>query len=257
MTNRVNLHFYGELNDFLPQSQRDTEFKHELKKPGSIKDLIESVGVPHTEVDLIFVNNSSVDFNYQVRHGDDIRIYPVLNSLPANVITELPPPASSHIHNHPEPMKNPRFVLDVHLGRLVAYLRILGFDTLYQNDYDDPTLARISAEESRILLTCDRKLLMRKQITYGYFVRERRPHQQLQEVMLRFELFNKEQPVTRCADCNGIIREVDKKEIESQLLPKTKKHYSEFFQCESCNKIYWEGSHYQNMQKMINSIQSL
>jgi hypothetical protein len=133
---------------------------------------------------------------------------------------------------------------------------MLGFDTLYRNDYNDPTLASISADEHRILLTCDRRLLMRKQITHGYFVRTRQVQQQLLEVLSRFDLYNNLQPFTRCMHCNGNTHAVDKTEINEQLLPKTKKYYNEFYQCETCNKIYWQGSHFLKMQAMINKIQA-
>ena len=243
MQEQVNIRFYEELNDFLPQDQRKIDFNHALKKPRSIKDLIESIGVPHTEVDLIIVKGESVDFNYMVKDGDRISVYPMFESLDISPIK----------HCQPAPLRDPRFVLDVHLGRLAAYLRMLGFDTLYRNDYDDPTLADISADEHRILLTCDRRLLMRKQITHGYFVRARQPHQQVLEILARFDLYNNQKPFTRCIHCNGKTHAVNKQDIETRLLPKTKKYYDEFYQCEGCGKIYWQGSHYLKMQEMINN----
>jgi len=244
MAQQINIRFYEELNDFLPQQQRKREFSQTLKKERSIKDLIESIGVPHTEISLIIVNGESVDFSYLVKNGDQISVYPVFESLDI----------SSLKHCQSKPIRNARFVLDVHLGRLAAYLRMLGFDTFYRNDYDDPELAEISANEHRILLTCDRRLLMRKQITHGYFVRQRQPKSQLLEILKRFDLYNKQQPFTRCMHCNGITRPVNKQKIETQLLPKTKKYYDEFFQCETCHNIYWKGSHYLRMKKMIAEI---
>jgi uncharacterized protein len=244
MTQQISIRFYEELNDFLPQEQRKREFTHELKKERSVKDLIESIGVPHTEVDLIIVSGESVDLNYLVKDGDHISVYPVFESLDISPLK----------HCQPKPLRNTRFVLDAHLGRLAAYLRMLGFDTLYRNDYDDPELAEISANEHRILLTCDRRLLMRKQITHGYFVRERQPRLQLLEILKRFDLYDNLQPFTRCMHCNGITQPVNKQKIEAQLLPKTKKYYDEFFQCETCHNIYWKGSHYLRMKEMIEEI---
>ena len=246
MSEYINIRFYEELNDFLPPNRHKMVFNVVLKKARSIKDLIESIGVPHTEIDLIIVNGESVDFNYQVQHGDYISVYPVFESLDISPLK----------HCQPQPLRNPCFVLDVHLGKLAAYLRMLGFDTLYRNDYDDPTLASISADEHRILLTCDRRLLMRKQITHGYFVRTRQVQQQLLEVLSRFDLYNNLQPFTRCMHCNGNTHAVDKTEIDDQLLSKTKKYYNKFYQCETCNKIYWQGSHFLKMQTMINKIQA-
>jgi len=244
MPQQITIRFYQELNDFLPQQLRKKNFSVELKKTRSIKDLIESIGIPHTEIDLILVNSESVDFSYQVQADDRISVYPVFESID---ITPLK-------HNQPQPLHDSRFVLDVHLGRLVGYLRMLGFDTLYANDYDDPTLADISASEHRILLTCDRLLLMRKHIDYGYFVRSRQPRQQLLEILSRFELYHKIKPFSRCISCNGNTRQVDKKTIESKLEAKTKMYYDEFYQCDSCRKIYWKGSHFIQMQGMIDNI---
>ena len=248
MPDQINIRFHQELNEFLQPVQRKTNFDHELRKARSVKDLIESIGVPHTEVDLIFVNGISVDFSYRVQDGDHINVYPIVESL------DILPVKSSLRHCQPRPLDEPIFILDVHLGRLAAYLRMLGFDTLYRNDYDDPELANISADEHRILLTCDRKLLMRKQVSYGYFVRARQPQQQILEILARFDLYDKQNPFSRCMFCNGKTEAVNKKEIESRLLPKTKKYFDEFYQCKSCDKIYWQGSHYLKMQEMINKI---
>ncbi len=250
MPQQITIRFYEELNDFLAQDQCETDFNVELKKARSVKDLIESIGIPHTEIDLIIVNGESVDFNYQVQPDDHISVYPVSNSLPEGMVI-MP---SLLQHCQPQPLYKPRFVLDVHLGRLAAYLRMLGFDTLYKNDCDDPALAEISAGEHRILLTCDRLLLMRKQVTHGYFVRNRQPQQQLLEILSRFHLYDNLKPFTRCMHCNGKTQPVEKQAIETQLLPKTKKYYNEFFQCDSCKKIYWKGSHYLKMQEMISSV---
>jgi uncharacterized protein with PIN domain len=253
MSQQINIRFYEELNDFLAQSQCDTDFDIELKKIRSVKDLIESVGIPHTEIDVIIVNGESVGFNYQVHPDDHISVYPVSDSLPESILIE----PSALLHCQPHLSGGTRFVLDVHLGRLAAYLRMLGFDTLYKNDFDDPALADISADEHRILLTCDRLLLMRKQVSHGCFVRNRQPQQQLLEILSRFGLYDELKPFTRCIHCNGITQPVEKQAIEAQLLPKTKKYYNEFFQCSSCKKIYWKGSHYLKMKEMVNSVKTM
>lgn len=244
MAVQISLRFYEELNDFLLPDQRKRGFDHELKQAGSVKDLIESLGVPHTEIDLIVVNGESVAFNYIVKDGDRISIYPVFEALDISPLT----------HCQSTPLRESRFVLDTHLGRLAAYLRMLGFDTLYRNNYDDPTLATTSVNEQRILLTCDRQLLMRKQITHGYYVRTRQPQQQLLEILSRFDLYNNLHPFTRCMHCNGLTRPVSKQSIEAQLLLRTKKYYNEFWQCETCNKIYWKGSHYLRMQALVEKL---
>ena len=241
---RLHLRFYEELNDFLPAERQKIEFVHHHKKTGSIKDLVESLGVPHTEIDLILVNGQSVDFHYQVQDGDRISVYPVFEALDITPLTHL----------RPRPLRTTRFVLDAHLGRLAAYLRMLGFDALYRNDYDDPTLADISVAQQRILLTCDRKLLMRRQITHGYFVRSRQPRRQLREVIDRLDLHNQFLPFTRCLHCNGMIRPVAKALIQDQLLPHTRAHQELFGQCDQCHKIYWKGTHYQQMRQLIDEV---
>lgn len=254
MTTLIDMRFYEELNDFLPADLRRTGFSYELKKTRSVKDLFESIGVPHTEVDLIIVNGESVDFNYQVQYGDHICLYPVLKPTLLKQSLYLSLALLPLKHCLPETLSDPCFVLDVHLGKLAAYLRMMGFDTDYRNDYDDFTLAEMSANEQRILLTCDRQLLMRKQVNYGYFVRARQPKQQLLEILSHYDLYNRLKPFTRCMHCNGKTRAVNKKTIETQLQVKTRQHYNEFFQCQSCNKIYWKGSHYQKMKNLVDSI---
>ena len=213
MSDYITLRFYQELNDFLPIAKRNSSFKHHFKQAGSIKDVFESLGLPHTEVDVIIANEQSVTFDYQIKHGDQIGVYPLFESLDISPITHL----------QPAPFSKIKFVLDVHLGRLAAYLRMLGFDTLYQNNYEDSELANISVAEQRILLTCDKKLLMRKIITQGYYVRERQPKKQLLEIIKRFELFNSFKPFTRCMSCNSEIKVVDKETIKARLMPRTLK----------------------------------
>ncbi len=244
MLSCIQIRFYEELNDFLPAEQRKITFKHCFKQAGSIKDMIENLGVPHTEIDLILVNGESVNFNYLIQDGDRISVYPMFESLDITTVSHL----------RPKPLRETRFILDTHLGRLAAYLRMLGFDSLYRNDYDDPTLANISVDEQRILLTRDLKLLMRKQITHGYFVRNIQPQQQLLEILRRFDLSKALHPFRRCMHCNGEISAVDKQAIASQLMPRTKSFYNEFWQCAQCQKVYWQGSHYRRMQQLIASL---
>ncbi|MDH5711535.1 MAG: Mut7-C RNAse domain-containing protein, partial [Gammaproteobacteria bacterium] len=184
---------------------------------------------------------------FAIKASDRVNLYPQ-SKHPENILPL--------VHCQTTLISEPHFVLDVHLGRLAAYLRMMGFDTLYRNNYDDPRLANISAQEQRILLTCDRQLLMRKQVSHGYFVRSRQPGQQLLEIMKRFNLHEKQKPFTRCMHCNGKTRPVEKREIEQQLQPKTRRYYHEFYQCTQCKKIYWHGSHYRKMQNLINGIKT-
>jgi uncharacterized protein with PIN domain len=244
MSGSVQIRFYEGLNDLLPPKRRKVAFEHRIAQPGSIKDLIEAQGVPHTEIDLILVNGAPADFNYRVRDGDRISVYPAFASLDISPLARL----------RPAPPRIIRFVLDTHLGRLAAYLRLFGFDTLQRNDYDDPTLADISAKEQRILLTRDRRLLMRKQVIHGHYVRATQTQRQLLEILKRYDLEKDQRPYTRCLHCNGNIRPVRKEAIASRLLPRTRARYDEFWQCAQCEKIYWQGSHYRRLQQLIATV---
>jgi uncharacterized protein len=170
----ASFQFYAELNDFLPRHKRQVRINYDFKERPSIKDTIEALGVPHLEVCYIEVNGEYVDFSYIIQDGDTINVYPISAKL--TTVTSVGVGIPELIS----------FVLDVHLGKLATSLRLLGFDTLYCNDYVDEELARISSSENRILLTRDRGLLMRSIVTYGYYVRETDPQQQIVEVMRRF-----------------------------------------------------------------------
>jgi len=240
----VALRFYAELNDFLRDAQKQTRFKIELNRRTSVKDLIESLGVPHTEVEVILANGKSVDFNYIVKRDDELSIYPMFESVDVTPILKL----------REKPLRDIQFVLDCHLGRLARYLRQFGFDTLYRNDFTDDELADISAMEHRILLTRDRNLLKRSIITHGYCIREHDPRKQLDEVIRRFDLRKQIIPFGRCTRCNGIVEAVDKEAIEHLLEPKTRLYFDEFWQCTSCGQVYWEGSHVKHMLKLTDEI---
>ncbi len=241
----VNFRFYAELNDFLPSDHHQVEFSLSFNPSVTVKHLIESLGVPHTEVDLILVNDEPVGFDYQVKDGDRISVYPVFEAL--NI--------ASIEHLHPQPLRDPRFVLDTHLGRLAAYLRMLGFDSLYRNDCSDQLLAGISVNEGRILLTRDRGLLKRKEITRGYCVRSMVPREQIREILVRFDLMELIHPFSRCLRCNGLLLKVAKSEIISSLQPNTSQFYDEFTRCENCGQIYWKGSHYVHILQIIHDLE--
>lgn len=236
--------FYAELNDFLPSDKRQRTFVYPFELSGSVKDMIEALGVPHTEVDLILANGRSVDFSYLVQDGDRISVYPTFESIDISALVRV----------RPHPLRETRFVLDVHLGRLASYLRMLGFDTLYQNDYTDEELARLSSREGRILLTRDRGLLKRSVVTHGYCLRAANPREQVVEVLRRFDLFRSIKPFQRCLHCNGLLEPVDKATIIERLPPKTRQYYDEFRRCRKCDRVYWKGTHYRRMQRFIDSV---
>ncbi len=201
--------FYAELNDFLPPDKRQIEFIHSFEHRVSIEDMIESLGVPHTEVDLILVGGEPVDFSYIVSDGDRISVYPVFEALDVTPLVRL----------RTRPLRDVRFVLDNHLGKLATYLRLLGFDALYRNDYDDEALVQLSVEEKRILLSRDRDLLKRKQITHEYCVQATDPEQQLIEVIRRFDLAKAAKPFNRCLPCNGGVRQQNLAVLAPYFMP--------------------------------------
>lgn len=237
----VCLRFYAELNDLLPTHLRYTTITHFFTNRSSVKDLIESLGVPHTEIDLILVNGESVDFTYLVQAGDRISVYPVFEAIDISPIVRV----------RPQPLRGPRFVLDTHLGRLARYLRMLGFDTLYRNDYTDDALAHLASVDHRILLTRDPGLLKRSIITHGYRIRSSDPRQQIGEVLERFDLRGAIAPFARCLRCNTPLQVVRKEEIADQLPPRTRILYDEFRQCSTCGRVYWQGSHYRRMAAWV------
>jgi uncharacterized protein with PIN domain len=243
---RANVRFYAELNDFLPPEKRTRTITCSFDVSGSVKDLIESLGVPHTEVDLILANGEPVDFIYRVQEGDRISVYPEFQSIDI----------SPHVRLRPQPLSELRFVADTHLGRLAAYLRMLGFNTLYRNDYVDKDLARLSANEDRILLTRDRGLLMRALVRRGCYLRATEPARQLAELVQRFDLARTITPFRRCMHCNAELRPVPKETISDRLLPRTRQHFNEFYNCSHCGRIYWKGSHYRRMRRLVDSVRA-
>ncbi len=240
----VTFRFYGNLNDFLPRELRHTPIEQRMADHAAVKHPIEALGIPHTEVGAILVNRQAVDFAHRLGDGDGVEAYPpeVVHLLPAYVPLRLPTPVPV------------TFVADTHLGQLAAYLRLLGFDTLYHNDYDDPTLARISAEQNRVLLTRDRGLLKHKLVVHGYCVRETAPRQQIVSVLRRYALAAAVRPWHRCTRCNGLLQPVAKAAILDRLEPKTQRYYDEFEQCDTCGQIYWKGSHFERMQAFVQGV---
>ncbi|HEX8927123.1 MAG TPA: Mut7-C RNAse domain-containing protein [Terriglobales bacterium] len=240
---QVVFRFYAELNDFLPVHRRYTPFTHEIALPAAVKDPIESFGVPHTEIALILINSAPSEFASLVSGGDRVSVFPDFRTLKVNSLCRLRPP-----------LQETRFVLDTHLGRLANYLRMLGFDSSYSNQRDDPELARISRDEERVLLTRDTGLLKRSAVVYGYFVRATEPREQVREVVRHFDLFSKAAPFMRCIACNSMLKTVSKQAVVDRLEPNTREYFDEFQVCLECDRVYWAGSHYKRMRRFVAQI---
>jgi len=236
--------FYAELNDFLPARQRLRDNPIEFQPPCPLRHLIETFGVPHTEVEVILMNGRSVGLEQPVVDGVRVSVYPMFEALDITPLLRL----------RERPLRDPRFVADAHLGRLARYLRLLGFDTLYGNDPGDEALAALAAGEHRILLSRDRGLLMRREITHGCYIRAGRPLEQLRYVLERCDLRRMVRPFTRCMKCNASLKRVAKAEVESRLQPATRAHYHDFWQCSGCGQVYWKGGHYARLQEFVQGV---
>lgn len=233
--------FYAELNQFLAPCHRQHSFSYALSRDATVKHMIEALGVPHTEVELILVDGEPVDFSYRPRDGERVSVYPFFRN------PDMAPPATLRA----QPARGPCFIADAHLGQLAKNLRMLGFDVLYRNNYSDAEVARIAAEEDRIVLTRDRDLLIRKEIVHGCYLHAISCEEQLAEVLHRFRLARSAQAFSRCLSCNGMLRGVEKSAVMDRVPQSSREFYDRFFECEACTQIYWEGSHVTRMRQRI------
>jgi uncharacterized protein with PIN domain/sulfur carrier protein ThiS len=225
--------FDPELQPLLIRDLRGEPFDLRFQGPQSVKHLIESLHIPHTEIGVLSANGDAIGLDYIVHDGDRIEVRPVA----PEVLTE-----------------EPHFVIDGHLGRLASHLRMLGLDCLYEHDYEDEELVRVSVEQERILLTRDRLLLMHKIITQGYLLRSLDSTEQLYEVVERYQLVKWVSPFQRCMNCNHPLEAVEKETVLEKLEPLTKKYYHDFKLCPACDQVYWKGSHYERMLELIEEI---
>ncbi|MDM4138816.1 MULTISPECIES: Mut7-C RNAse domain-containing protein [Mycobacterium] len=240
-TGYVEVRAYAELNDFVAAPLRGHTVRRPFKPHQSVKDVLEAMGIPHTEVDLILVNDVARGFDYRPAFGDRIAAYPVFEALDIGPTGRL----------RPVPLRDPRFVVDVNLGRLAWLLRLFGFDVWWSNDADDQTLAEIGGAQRRILLTRDRGLLKRRAVTHGLFVRPDDPEEQAVAVIRRLDLQRRLAPLSRCVRCNGLLTPVAKGDVIDQLQPLTREHYDDFSRCAQCGWIYWPGSHHAKLVDLV------
>ena len=236
--------FYEELNDFLAPEQRGHEFACHCARAATTKHMIEALGVPHTEVELVLVNAESVGFERVLADGDRIAVYPKFESFDVTPLLRL----------REQPLRETRFVADAHLGGLVHLLRMTGFDTLYDNNFRDDEIERIAAAQGRIVLTRDRELLKRRGITHGCYVRALRSEPQLREVFDRLDLAGSARPLTRCLSCNARLRPIEKDRITALLPPTVRERYQHFSVCDGCARVFWKGSHWRRMRGLVDSL---
>ncbi|HEX6416939.1 MAG TPA: Mut7-C RNAse domain-containing protein [Acidimicrobiales bacterium] len=242
----VELRAYAELNDFLPRDDRGRTVRRPFRPHQTVKDVIEAAGIPHTEVDLVVVAGEPVTFAHRPVPGDRLAVYPVFESVDIGPVARL----------RPAPLREPRFVVDVHLGRLARLLRLAGFDVRWGSDLDDDELLAMSRAEHRILLTRDRGLLKRRRLTHGLFVRGDEPVDQVVGVLRRLDLGGRLAPFTRCLACGGTLVAVPKAEVLDRLPPLTRRYHDEFHRCAACGRIYWRGSHHAPLAALVREIRA-
>jgi uncharacterized protein with PIN domain len=236
----VTIRFYEELNDFISENRRKQPSKVEFAPGCTAKAIIEDTGVPHTEVDLILANGRSVGFEYRLGDGDLLSVYPVFESLDIGGLSRV----------RAIPLREPRFALDVHLGKLARLLRMCGFDARYENDSSDEGLVSTAQRETRIILTRDRGLLKRRAVTHGFLLRSLVPREQLAEVLRRFDLSGRARMFSRCIVCNVAIERVDKAAVVALLPPAVAAAYADFSRCPRCGRVFWRGTHWKGMQRL-------
>ena len=240
----VRLRFRGDLNVFLRSKAGDAVIERRLAEKTSIKDIIESCGVPHPEVDLILVDEQTVGFDHTLANDAKVEVFPVQNR------------GTVHTDKRLQTIGISRFVADGHLGGLTRNLRLLGFDVAYRQNADDRQLLEVMARENRALLTRDRRLLMHSIVQHGYYPRSQNPDEQTIEVVRRFDISELIAPFTRCLRCNAPLEEATKADVIDKLEPLTKIYYNQFHRCPDCKQIYWSGSHFPKLQKRIQQIRS-
>ena len=243
-TQQIEIRFYAELNDFLPPERRQRAFIHAFHGTPSVKDTIEAIGVPHTEVDVILANDRSVGFDHVLHGGERVAVYPVFERFDVSPLTRL----------RPAPLRDTRFVADVHLGTLARYLRLLGFDTVWERDLTDDAIVDIALAEKRIILTRDKGILKNGRVTHGYWLRHSDPTEQLDEVVKSIDLGRAIAPYTRCMECNGELRSVDRSAVAQAVPLQVFLVYRDFKQCQSCHRVYWRGSHLRRLDKIIERV---
>ncbi len=236
--------FYEELNDFLPPARRKVDFEHAFTGTPSVKDTIEAIGVPHPEIDLILVDGRSVGFDHRLSGGERIAVYPVFERLDITPVTRL----------RPSPLREPRFVVDVHLGKLARYLRLLGFDTRYDRCFADANIAAISRAERRIVLTRDKGLLKRNEVTRGYWLRNTEPRRQLAEVTEALDLRNAIRLFTRCMICNHGLESVAEEAVRNSMPRGLRGRFESVSCCRGCGRLYWPGSHYDRLADLVRTV---
>jgi len=238
----LSLRFDESLQKLLPCRYREqTAIRYPLHRRASIKDIIESLHIPHTEIASIRRAGRELPFTHIPGSGERL----VLTSFPRG--TDVTRPTLLR----PEPLPAPKFAVDVNVGKLARLLRLAGIDTWYQANVGEEELARQAVASGRLLLSRNRDILRRKIVTWGRLVRHEQPEMQLTEVVNLYGLRESIVPFSRCLECNTLLLPVDKAAVLHRLEPLTRKYYHRFKRCPDCRRIYWQGSHHRRLLKII------
>jgi len=237
----IYIRLFADLNYFVPVKLKNRNIRLIVFGRPSIKDVIESIGVPHTEFEMVTLNGQPTETNKNVKENDQLVVYPHFFQLSIDQLEIDDLPANQGF----------KFVLDVHLGKLAAMLRLLGFDSEYNNMLEDDEIIDIACNENRIILSRDLGIFKNSRVKQGYFPRSQDPKIQLKEVVDRYGLNYHIKPFSRCIKCNGELYEIDKESVKSEILENTNLYYKEFYSCSICRKTYWKGSHYQQMLEFV------
>lgn len=240
----VEIRCYAELNDFLPLPRRQRAFAHSFSTAGSVKDTLESLGIPHPEIDLILVNGQPAGFDRLLAAGDRVAAFPLFRRLDVSAVSPV------HLPLPPQA----RFLLDGHLGRLARHLRLLGIAADHQAEADDAALAAAAAAGDRILLTRDLDLLKRSVVRRGYRVRTTDPFDQAVEVLCRFDLAGRLAPFTRCLPCGARLEEATAEEAAGRVPARVAARHTDYRRCPACDRLYWAGSHHRRLAALVDRI---
>jgi uncharacterized protein with PIN domain len=240
---------HGDLADLLLKRYRKAaEVHYRLSRRASIKDILEAVGIPHTEIGVIKKGAEQLNFSFSPEPGEKIAIHPV----PAGAAALQPSVL------RPDPPAQVRFLVDVNVGRLAGLLRMAGLDAVSVGEAENVPpkreIALRSRRSGRILLSRDKELLKHREVVFGRLVRSQNPEKQLHEIVFFYGLRPDLAPFSRCLRCNGLLEPVDKQRVMHQLEPLTKKYYDRFRRCGSCSKVYWKGSHHERMIALLEPI---
>lgn len=241
---QLTFHFHEAFFIFLNRINKKLKIVYGLDRRASIKDIIESLGVPHTEVGKILLGNQEIGFNFIPEESVDLSIFPI--TPPFDVLN------ASLLR--PEPLDKISFIVDINVGKLAPLLRVLGMDAKYSDGLTDNEISLVAEQERRIVLSRDTHLLKRKQIIFGRMIRSIYPYDQLEETISFFGIKGPFKMFSLCLRCNRELFQVNKEDILHRLEPKTKKYFNSFKMCPECNRIYWRGSHHENIKRRLKDV---